>query len=255
MQGLVFDIGFNNGADTMLYLQHMYDVVAVEANPLLVKKGEERFAEAIASGRLRLLSAGIASSAQVGDRPGGSPIAKTLPFYVHRQHDIWSSFEKATGCRTGGGKDTPAELPCYVIEVPAVLCLDLFIKYDVPWLLKLDFESDKLQESCLAALHRVPPERHPRYIVDAENEHILTLIDLGYTRFKLVCQDDSGARDDWGHSSGPFGEFGLDAELGWKWRVFNGSEPNADATGFAADLLRPRELCKWWDIHAAKPVG
>ena len=289
MPGLIFDLGFNDGADAALYLQHGYSVVAVEANPLLVKEGNAKFAGAIADGRLKLLSVGIASDSQMDAGRGGAqskinsssagvpaagvpaagvPAAgatflsarppKLLPFYVHKELHIWSSFDKSWGCRIAGPPEKAGPGPyCDVVEVPLKPCLDLYAEYGVPWLLKLDFESPEGQQACIAALHRVRLAERPRYIIDAEQDNILTLIDLGYTRFKLVCQEDDVKAVDWGHSSGPFGEFGQDAELKWKWRVFDTTK--ADAIDFARELLRaglraPAEDCRWWDIHAAMPV-
>jgi hypothetical protein len=93
---LVFDIGFNNGDDTAHYLEGGFRVVAVEANPQLVMAGRERFAEAIASGRLHLVGAGIA------------------------EH---TSFLPDAGKR--GAKFS-------VVSVPTVTIIDLFREYDLP---------------------------------------------------------------------------------------------------------------------------
>lgn len=65
---LVLDIGMHRGADTEWCLAKGFRVVAVEANPALVKDVTERFADAIAAGRLIIENVGI------------GPSADTLPF-------------------------------------------------------------------------------------------------------------------------------------------------------------------------------
>ena len=52
---VIYDFGANNGDDIAYYLRKPCRVVAVEANPALCRQIEERFAEAIASGRLVVL--------------------------------------------------------------------------------------------------------------------------------------------------------------------------------------------------------
>lgn len=37
----IYDIGFHNGDDTAHYLKEGYDVLAVEANPILVDEGKK----------------------------------------------------------------------------------------------------------------------------------------------------------------------------------------------------------------------
>ena len=57
--GLIYDLGMNNGDDTDFYLKRGFEVVAVEANPALCQQAEERFAEAIAAGKLTIVKAAI----------------------------------------------------------------------------------------------------------------------------------------------------------------------------------------------------
>ena len=62
---LMFDIGFNDGADTSFYLGLNYCVVGVDANPQLVDEGRKKFRQQINEGRLVLLNAGLGE--QVGN--------------------------------------------------------------------------------------------------------------------------------------------------------------------------------------------
>ena len=46
-KNLIFDIGMHVGQDTEFYLKKGFNVVAVEANPKLVKENTEKFKEYI----------------------------------------------------------------------------------------------------------------------------------------------------------------------------------------------------------------
>jgi len=52
----------HNGDDTAYYLHKGFRVIAIEANPALAKRGEQRFAAALAAGRLKILNVGIAAA-------------------------------------------------------------------------------------------------------------------------------------------------------------------------------------------------
>src|SRR6185503_8538306 len=56
---LVYDVGLYDGTDTAYYLSRGYRVVAVEANPQMVARAQERFAESIDAGRLTIVPVGI----------------------------------------------------------------------------------------------------------------------------------------------------------------------------------------------------
>ena len=46
---IVFDVGMNNGDDSTHYLSKGYQVVAIEANPILVERARARFQKEIAA--------------------------------------------------------------------------------------------------------------------------------------------------------------------------------------------------------------
>ena len=60
VENLIFDLGFHNGEDTDFYLRKGFSVVGIEANPDLVANGSICFQEAIARGRLHLISGAVA---------------------------------------------------------------------------------------------------------------------------------------------------------------------------------------------------
>ena len=90
---LVYDVGMNNGDDTAHYLHKGYRVVAIEADPTLIDAARERFADAIRSGRLQLVNAGVGPRDEVADfwicdekREWNSPyqVGRQLSGLLHR---------------------------------------------------------------------------------------------------------------------------------------------------------------------------
>jgi FkbM family methyltransferase len=81
---LIYDVGMNNGDDTAYYLSRGFRVIAIEANPLLVEQGSQRFEREIAAGDLVILSIGVS------DREG------TFPFYICDADPEWSTFDVST---------------------------------------------------------------------------------------------------------------------------------------------------------------
>ena len=81
---LIFDIGFHSGDDTLYFLEQGHDVVAVDANPEMLRVGGARptLQVAKASGRLHTIARGIVET------PGRDE--ETLRFYVHRKVSEWS---------------------------------------------------------------------------------------------------------------------------------------------------------------------
>jgi FkbM family methyltransferase len=163
---LVYDIGMHVGQDTAYYLRKGYDVIAVEANPVLAEQNKKKFSKAISEGRLIILNIGIS------DKEG------TLPFYVNKRLSEWSSFDKATGTRN----NTPFE----IIEVPCMTTAQIFRQYGVPFYLKVDIEG--FDHYCLLDIdeHSDKPQ-----FVSCEAVHVEwldILYNKGYRKFKLLHQ-------------------------------------------------------------------
>jgi FkbM family methyltransferase len=173
---LIYDVGLFDGEDTAYYLFRGYNVVAVDANPFVIKRAELRFAKEIRAKRLTLLNVGISKT------PG------TATFWISAE-PIWSSFDRAIASRNG---TLHRPIPVAVVPFSQILA-----EYGVPHYLKIDIEeSDKL---CVEALRGT---RLPRYISvesecvgdsevlsDEEAVALLALLrDVGYRRFKLVNQ-------------------------------------------------------------------
>ena len=58
----IFDVGMYDASDTIYYLEEGYKVVAVEANPALVRRAETMLSSYIASGQLQILNAAISDT-------------------------------------------------------------------------------------------------------------------------------------------------------------------------------------------------
>jgi FkbM family methyltransferase len=163
---LIFDIGLFDGTDTDYYLSLGSRVVAVEANPLLVKRGEDRFRNEIASGRLTIVHAAISSDT--------APVELTLS-----ADDLGASsmFHDRVADRQPAGSFTAPGLPIR----------NLMQQYGVPEYLKVDIEG--ADRFCILNL---TADTRPRYLsfeigpdVDELLEHVRS---IGYTRFKIINQ-------------------------------------------------------------------
>ena len=166
--GLVFDVGVNNGDDTAYYLHRGHRVVGIEANPAMVAACRERFAPEIAQGRLTLLNVAIA------------PEDGTATFYVSQgNRGVWSSLDYEEASREGF---TVAET-----RVAARRLRGLLDEYGVPFYLKIDIEG--AGSCCLADL---APGAAPKYLSFEADEgsldDLFTAARCGYTRFKLIDQ-------------------------------------------------------------------
>jgi len=165
IEDLIYDVGMHNGDDTAYYLDKGFQVVAVEANPMLARHGRKRFAQELADGRLQVFNVGIGS------------VAGTGPFWINDVNDEHSSFDREV-CERGGGA-------CRPIEVEYVPFSEILAACGVPYYLKVDIERADIH--CLHALDR---HELPKYVsVKAhELEYLTILRDLGYNGFKCVDQ-------------------------------------------------------------------
>lgn len=161
----VFDIGMNNGDDSAHYLSKGYKVVAVEANPALVRRARARFQAEITSGQMVIEHLGVCGHA-----------GRAL-FWINEERDVFSSFERMRASRGG--------TYCHSVEVDCVTFDTLLNKHGLPYYLKLDIEG--AEAHCLNALRSIGV---PEYIsVEAESlEYLFLLSQLGYRQFKIVDQ-------------------------------------------------------------------
>jgi FkbM family methyltransferase len=253
-QKLIFDIGMHKGEDTVYYLAHGYEVLAIEANPRLADQGKEKFKDAIADGRLTILNVGVSN------KPG------ILPFYINKFTTEWSSFDKEIGIRNSPEAE--------IVEVPCVTTKSLFEKYGIPYYIKIDIEG--YDYFCL---NDIPDSGEKPPYVSCEAVHVEwldILMQKGYTKFKMINQADGfypinlkkeknryypmyrHIRDGlelrarklfkFKHlrsSSGPFGE-----NTKGEWRTYEEIR-KIYIDYHQGDLKKAVNDVSWWDFHAA----
>jgi FkbM family methyltransferase len=253
---LIYDVGMNNGDDCAYYLSKGYEVVAIEANPILVQRARERFRQALSESRLVIEWVGIV------DQPGN------IPFWICDERDVFSSFDETRAGRNG--------LKCHPIEVKCVTFDAILEKYGIPHYLKIDIEG--AEPYCLKHL---PPTHLPQYIsIEAEDLQWLVLLQqLGYSQFKIVDQmrhnssfpdfsnsslfSRSAKQICWyadrlknrlGHvpfprgSSGPFGE-----QIPGEWQNFEEVASNWLYLRLGHHKSGTLNRYSWYDFHAALP--
>jgi FkbM family methyltransferase len=173
---LIYDVGLFDGGDTAYYLFRGYNVVAIDANPVMVDKARQRFAKEIQDGRLTLLNVGVS-------RESG-----TMEFWVSDVPE-WSSFDRSIASRDGTRHRSVA-----VATTPFDQILE---KHGLPHYLKIDIEGndrlcvDALKGTTLPTYISVESEcvGDTTPLSDQDATAVLTLLsDIGYRRFKLVNQ-------------------------------------------------------------------
>lgn len=178
-KGRIFDVGMHDGEDTASYLAQDYAVLAIEADPSLASAGIARFDDAIRRGQLHVLNVGI------GEPSSGSQ------FWICDDNSRWNSFDVRIASRNGSRH--------HPIQVTSRSFRDILADFGTPEYLKIDIEgADWL---CVRDLN---PRYLPRFIsvesecagdgqllTEEESLRMLNLLrDTGYSRFKLVSQDD-----------------------------------------------------------------
>lgn len=269
MPDLVFDVGMHRGEDTAYYLRKGFRVVAFEAHPKLVDIARGRFADAIADGRLKVVSGAISDEA-----------TESLTFYTHSRMSSWGTASPRRADRN------EVMGPSVEVTVPTVDFAACLREQGVPQYLKIDIEAADML--CLEALSDVEPAQRPRWVsIEAESEKwsgVVRQFDvlerLGYTRFAIVQQALIGGRV--GriatrdgrkipycfevHSSGPFGDDlrepwleKAEALRRYRWillaliagHAFD-QLPKGLEIRYLTSALVGRPLPGWFDIHAAR---
>jgi len=187
-----------------------------------------------------------------------------LTFYVNRHNAEWSSFSRGTGCRGQNYFSSDKDLKvgqkvgdnCEEVPIRITSCTQLLAKFGIPVIMKLDVEGGEW--TCMHALKHT---RHrPSYVVieNTVSYDFDLMTELGYDSFKYVNQGFPSVSD-WGSTSGPMGEYGLDCELKWKWR---GVESVANVHDSSSAFVKKPEIrakhptCNGWaDIHARHEVA
>ena len=172
---LIMDVGMLNGNDTLFYLNKGFRVVAIEANPELVRENTRQFATYIEQGRLQIIPFAIS------DHPG------TATFYMNKQVPEWGTLSPQWAKRNAFlGKDSVA------IEVECIQFETVLAQAGMPYYLKIDIEGADLL--CVKALYHF--QERPKYLsIELTNANFAQMADelnhlcrLGYQKFKLLNQ-------------------------------------------------------------------
>jgi FkbM family methyltransferase len=170
--GLIVDVGMHDGSDTEFYLSKGFSVIAVEANPELVRRVSARLAAPIREGRL------VIHETAVGDTDG------TVDFYVSDE-DLWASMTPDMSNRGIVTAPRKITVPCTTLERLLADC-------PTPHYIKIDVEG--ADPYCIEAVGRMRTQ--PQYLsfeADlTDREETSRLLDqleaMGYRRFKFVNQ-------------------------------------------------------------------
>ncbi len=238
----IYDIGMHLGEDTWFYIKKGFDVVAIEANPLLVRRAQKRFAVAVASGRLVIVHAAIARE-DTGH----------TSFFINQRLSEWSSCSHDLAARAGD--------PCSVIEIPSRTLGSLLNKYGAPYYVKIDIEGHDLiaLRSLLGTMFR------PAYVsVENGNRGMLRMLsNAGYDRFQYIQQmqiprfrlprkQQEGLSVRHYFPPGSSGVFGED--LPGPWLTYAEVEERISAVWDPdGDAKNPRHIDSingWFDLHA-----
>lgn len=233
---LIIDIGVSGGYDTKFYLSKGFEVVGLEADPIMFAGLQGIFATEISESRLNLLNLAAANSE-----------GEEISFWRNNTYQGLSSTINDMRSSQGGDQTE--------FKVKTINWNKLRYIKGIPYYLKIDIEGgeEDFMNSMMGA-----PEIPPFMSVEAHSfRPILMLKHIGYSKFKLVNQNILHTFDlpnpalegkyvtppDWSLASGPFGK-----ELPGIWVDF---ETITDLWHSCQKLLRHRTMLHtWFDCHA-----
>ncbi|MBP7461773.1 MAG: FkbM family methyltransferase [Candidatus Delongbacteria bacterium] len=235
---LIYDLGMHTGQDTEFYLKKGFDVIAIEANPVLAGEQHQRFIKQIENGRLKILNLGI------------GPQNGRFTFYVNDYLSEWSSFDREIGIREGRYHE---------IEVEMVPLETIFRQYGIPYYLKIDIEGYDFM-----ALQSTDNLSHKPRFISVENGQkpmLDYLVAQGYTHFKFINQQKvpqqqmlhparEGLSIDHQFPLGASGLFG--EETPGEWLNYDHILPQIEA--YWNNPSRDAAIHGWYDLHAKREI-
>jgi hypothetical protein len=179
---LIYDVGMHKGQDTDFYLKKGFRVIGFEANPENAAFCRERFAGAVADGRLIIVEGAIAENFSSNGKPA------KIKFYRNENHSLWGSTSEDWAYRNEVMGTTHE-----VIDVVAVDFGKCVEEYGVPFYMKADIVGSEV--ICLRAILEF--ENKPDYLSIRSEKVIFRRLQgefdllekLGYDTFKAVRQD------------------------------------------------------------------
>jgi FkbM family methyltransferase len=251
-QDLIYDVGMNIAEDTRYYLAKGFRVIAIEANPLMVEKANERYAAEIRDGRLTVIPVAVGKYAGcitffVCDSM--SALSTTVPSLVELHKRSGAVFRE--------------------VVVNAVPFADILRVHGVPHYLKVDIEGCDLL--CLKALAGFV-ERPSCVSVEIDFAAYIGLIEtaasLGYKRFQVIPQtsvinqhppvtSQEGNQISYSFFQGCTGLFGTDLPDAWKGAdetvaILGALRREQRMVGAVSRLTKPFGLAEFATRHARK---
>lgn len=175
---LIIDVGMHRGEDANYYLKRGYNVIAIDANPNIIKYVNKKFEQEVKQKKLRVLNYAIADIDEMH-----------MDFNIS-ELSLWSSLKKEIADRNQLAKET-LKVECKTLKT-------IFKTYGTPIYCKIDIEGyDELCLQTLSGLNILPTfisvesECVGENQILTEEQSLATLIglkELGYTKFKLVDQ-------------------------------------------------------------------
>lgn len=168
-RNLIFDLGLHHGYDAEYYLKKGFKVIALEANPGMIKRARKNPYLFLAEqdGRLGIVPMALWHKS-----------GESISFYVNSKKDDWSSIEKKWAEK--------GEHESHEIKVMTISLADMFEKLGVPYYAKCDIEgADVIFSEQLTAQKSLP------IFVSCENSDPLIVEHFhaaGYDRFQIVNQ-------------------------------------------------------------------
>ncbi len=178
-KNLIYDVGMHSGKDTEFYLKKGFNVVAIEANPILVKNAEEKFKKQTDKGKLVIVNKAIS------DEEG------KIEFFVNQKNDEWSTISQDYVARNDKVKahSEKVEVECCTFDC-------MLSQHGMPYYLKVDIEGFDIL--CIKSLKKF--KELPKYLsVESSGtnkfeetfELLSHLYVLGYRKFKLINQAEN----------------------------------------------------------------
>ena len=197
---LIFDLGFFDGTDTKYYIEHGYNVVAVEANPYLFNIGLNMFKKEIEEERLVLLNRAIISEV-------AKKYSDTIDFFIYHDRPEVSSIFIEIAEQDGNKAEK--------VTIETTSIVHLIEEFGCPYYCKVDIES--ADKDVAEDLYVCDYYYRPEYISFEINKNdyydiFHNMYCCGYKYCQLINQIHNKV-----NSSGDFGQY-LQEE---KWLTIN----------------------------------
>ena len=167
-RALAMDFGYFHGANSRTWLEHGYEVVAVEADAELAEKARTMWKDTpwfhLHEGAVR-----------------GFEHPEEVTFWIN-DNKVWSSVRKSVGCKKTNGSD------CRPLLIRNTFTCDRLLQESGQRPLIVSIDMDGVNDSCLRQiLARVDKCLLPKYVVSFMNADDLRSSETqGYTRCKVV---------------------------------------------------------------------